>query len=83
MSHLREFFLLDAEAQLTHRTVSSRVPTQWLAPQKLSHVEISLNAVLWGHFYLSFFFGRVMNLVGSQFSDQGLNPGHVSESLES
>ena len=28
------------------------------------------------------FFGHTAKLVGSQFSDQGLNPGHHSESLK-
>ena len=30
-----------------------------------------------------FFFGRVVQLVGSQFPNQGLNPHHSSESPES
>lgn len=30
-----------------------------------------------------FFFGQAMHLVGSQLSDQGLNTGHSSESVES
>ena len=32
---------------------------------------------------LFFFFGHTMRLAGSQFPDQGLNPGHGSESAES
>ena len=36
-------------------------------------------------FFLSFFlcFGRTAQLVGSQFPDQGLNPGHGSENTKS
>ena len=49
---------------------------QWFALQKLSNVEISLNAVLWGHFYLSSFFFWLCR-------ESLLNPGHVIESLES
>ena len=30
-----------------------------------------------------YLFGRAMQLVGSYFPDQGLNPGHGSESSES
>ena len=34
-------------------------------------------------FYLFIYFGRATWLAGSQFHDQGLNPGHSSESPES
>ena len=35
------------------------------------------------YFVLQLFFGLTAQLAGSQFPDQGLNPGHGSESLES
>ena len=36
-----------------------------------------------GLVHIFFFFGHTARLAGSQFPDQGLNPGHGSESLES
>ena len=35
----------------------------------------------WGHSKLLFFFGYIMWPVGSQFPNQGLNPGHGSETI--
>ena len=36
-----------------------------------------------GGFFIDFFFGRAARLAESQFPEQGLNPGHSSESTKS
>ena len=44
---------------------------------------VCINGILLCTLFCNFFFGLTAQLAGSQFPDQGLNPGHGSESLES
>ena len=55
-----------------------------IAIQLLSKIKIPLHLNISKHEENFFgFFGYVMWLVGFQFSHQGLNPGHLSESPQS
>ena len=44
---------------------------------------VCINGILLCTLFCNFFLASLQQLAGSQFPDQGLNPGHGSESLES